>query len=179
MSSKYKFRNPDGLYFITFTVVNWVNVFTRNIYKDILLDSFVHCQKQKGMVIHAYVIMTNHVHMIISKNADNDLPGIMRDMKKFTSFKRIGAIIENDQETRKEWLLKMFETTSSKNSSSTKYQFWQEGNHPVELIDNVMIEQRLEYIHQNPVKAGFVNNAEDFIYSSAADYCGERGFIEI
>ena len=179
MSSKYKFKNPDGLYFITYTVVNWADVFTRNIYRDLMIESFVYCQKEKGLAIHAYVIMTNHIHMIISQKGTNELSGIMRDLKKFTSFKLIGALMENDQESRKDWLLKMFEEKGLQNSHNTKYQFWQEGNHPVELISSEMIEQRLDYIHQNPVKAGFVHKAEDFVYSSAMNYCGEKGLFDI
>jgi len=103
----------------------------------------------------------------------------LRDLKKFTSFKIIGAIMANDQESRKNWMLKMFEESGIQNKHNTKYQFWQEGNHPVELVDNTMIEQRLDYIHQNPIKAGFVSKSEDFVYSSAANYCGEKGLFEI
>jgi hypothetical protein len=102
----------------------------------------------------------------------------MRDLKKFTSFKLIGAIMENDQESRKDWLLKIFKENGMLNSHHTKYQFWQEENHPVELFSNEMIDQRLDYIHQNPVKAGFVNRAEDFVYSSAANYCREKGMFD-
>ncbi len=87
MSRKYKFYNPDGVYFVTFSVVRWIDLFTRNLYRDILLDSFRYCQNEKGLVIHAYVIMSNHVHMIIASNGNNRLENIMRDLKKFTSFK--------------------------------------------------------------------------------------------
>ena len=121
-----------------------------------MIESFIYCQKEKGLVIHAYVIMTNHIHMIISRKGTNELSAILRDLKKFTSFKIIGAIMANDQESRKNWMLKMFEESGIQNKHNTKYQFWQEGNHPVELVDIIMIEQRLDYIHQNPVKAGFV-----------------------
>ena len=179
MSSKYKFKNQDGLYFITYTVINWTDVFTKNSYKDLMIESFIYCQKEKGLAIHAYVIMTNHIHMIISRKGTNELSAILRDLKKFTSFKIIGAIMANDQESRKNWMLKMFEESGIQNKHNTKYQFWQEGNHPVELVDNTMIEQRLDYIHQNPIKAGFVSKTEDFVYSSAANYCGEKGLFEI
>ena len=156
-----------------------MDVFIRNTYKDILVESIIHCQKEKGLVVHAYVIMTSHVHMIISRNATWNLEDIMRDMKKFTSFKITGAIMENPKESRKEWLLKMFEENGMKNSNNAKYQFWQQDNHPVELTDNTMIDQRLDYLHNNPVEAGFVRLAEDYVYSSALDYAGGVGYISI
>ncbi len=86
MSGKYKFHNPDATYFVTFAIVRWVDVFTRDIYREIILDSLRYCQKEKGLIIHAYVIMTNHLHLIISREEDNLLENIMRDFKKFTSF---------------------------------------------------------------------------------------------
>ena len=81
MSIKYKFSNPEGLYFVTFAVVGWIDVFTRVVYKDILIEIFTYCVKEKGLRIHGYVIMSNHVHMVISSNAGNRLEDIMRDEK--------------------------------------------------------------------------------------------------
>ena len=179
MSSKYKFHTPDAIYFVTFSVINWIDVFTRNGYKDILIDSIKHCQKEKGLVVHAWVIMTNHVHMIISKNGTCVLPDIMRDLKKFTAYKITGAIMENSQESRREWMFNLFKRAGERNSNNTNWQFWQQDNHPVELTDARMQEQKLNYIHENPVRAGFVYNPEDYVYSSATDYCGSKGLIDL
>ena len=179
MSTKYKFQEPDAIYFVTFSVVNWIDVFTRNTYKDILLDSIRHCQKEKGLVVHAWVIMTNHVHMIISKNSLRVLPDIMRDLKKFTAYKNIGAIMESPQESRREWMFKLFKQAGENNSNNTNCQFWQQDNHPIELTDATMQEQRLNYIHENPVRAGFVYKAEDYVYSSACDYGGTKGLLDL
>lgn len=179
MSNKYKFRNPEGIYFVTFSVVRWVDVFTRNRYREILLESFRYCQKEKGLRIHAFVIMTNHVHMIISAIPGHLLENIMRDLKKYTSSKIIQAIKESSLESRKEWLLKAFEEEGSKNSNNTKYQFWQQDNHPIELAGNNMMNQKLEYIHNNPVKQGFVTRPEDYPWSSIASYNNEEGLITI
>ncbi len=85
MSSKYKFHNPDGTCFVTFAVVKWVDVFTRDIYREIILDSLKYCRNKKGLLLHAHVIMTNHIHLIISREGKNLLEDIMRDFKKFTS----------------------------------------------------------------------------------------------
>jgi putative transposase len=179
MSSKYKFHNPEGIYFVTFAVVRWIDVFTRNRYREILLESFRYCQKEKGLRIHAWVIMTNHVHMIVSAAKGFLLENIMRDLKKYTSSQIIKTIRENNTESRKEWLLKAFEEEGEKNSNNTVYQFWQQDNHPVELIGNKMMDQKLEYIHNNPVEQGFVNKAEDYPWSSIANYFHEKGLIEI
>jgi len=108
MSNKYKFHDSDGTYFITFSVVGWVDVFTRNEYRNIIIDSFNYCVKNKSLVIHAWVIMTNHIHMIISKKGQMPLEHIMRDIKKFTSVEIIHSIEESRTESRKEWMIKIF-----------------------------------------------------------------------
>ena len=172
MSNKYKFRNIEGLYFVTLTVRHWVDVFTRNEYKDIIIENLDYCRKNKGLEIYAWVIMTNHVHLIIRAKEGCILQDILRDFKKFTSKAIIKAISENLSESRKEWLLRGFNINNGN-------RFWQEGNHPIELWTNKVIDEKMDYIHGNPVKAGFVFREQDFLYSSAADYFGEKGLLEI
>ncbi|MBS2099482.1 REP-associated tyrosine transposase [Carboxylicivirga linearis] len=172
MSRKYKFHNPDGIYFITFAVQNWVDVFTRNSYKNILIDNLTYCQKNKGLELFAWCIMTNHVHFIAGSKEGFLLQNILRDYKKFTSKAVISAIRENIRESRKEWLLKHFITDKG-------IRFWQNHNMPIELWSNKVIDQKLNYIHQNPVKAGIVFRAEDYVYSSAVDYSGRKGLLDI
>ncbi len=179
MSHKYKFRNPDGIYFITFSVVGWVDVFTRDIYRNIVIDSFNWCIKNKGLVVNAWVIMTNHIHMIVSKKGEQPLEAIMRDMKKFTSVKTIEEIKTNPVESRKDWMLRVFREAGESNPQNTKYQFWQHGNHPIELDNHKITEQKLEYIHNNPVEHGFSNEKECYNWSSAMDYAGVKGLVEI
>lgn len=178
MSSKYKFKNPYGIYFISFAVVYWIDVFIRNEYKNIFLESLKYCQQNKELKVHAWVIMTSHVHLIISAS-DNKLEDIVRDFKSFSSRKLKQAIQDNPQESRKEWLLWMMERAGKKNSNNGNWQFWQQDNHPIELWDNYMQEQKLNYLHQNPVVAGFVARAEDYCYSSANDYCDEKRLLDI
>ena len=162
MSRKYKFKNPEGIYFISYSVIRWIDVFTRNLYRDILLDSFMFCQEKKGLRIHAYIIMTNHVHMIISTTEGYFLENTMRDLKKFTSTEIIKAIRDNPKESRKEWLLQAFAEEGKQNSNNTSNQFWQQDNHPIELYNNKMIEQKLNYLHDNPVESGFVIKQADY-----------------
>lgn len=168
MSIKYKFRNPDGTYFVTFAVVHWIDVFTRNCYRELFLESLKYCQDNKGLRVHAYVIMTNHVHLIISSSGD-PLEHIMRDLKKFTSSRIIKTIRSNPSESRREWLLKAFREAGSRNSNNKYFQFWQQDNHPIELLSKRMFDQKLNYIHNNPVAQGLVTKAEDFPWSSAVN----------
>ncbi len=178
MSRKYKFYDKTDLYFVTYTVVNWLDVFTRNEYRDVLLDSWNYCIKNKGLIIYAWCIMTNHVHMIISSRKE-ELSHIMRDMKSYTSTTLKHLISKNPKESRKKWLLKMMKAAGDKNSNNHSFQLWQQHNHPILLDTNFLIDQKLNYIHNNPVKAGFVEKPEDYLYSSARDYADLKGLIDI
>ncbi|WP_243749273.1 REP-associated tyrosine transposase [Mucilaginibacter agri] len=169
MSTKYKFHKQDGLYFISFAVVGWIDLFIRNEYKQILLDSWQYCQKQKGLQIYGWVIMTSHVHMIIGTEKD-DMQNIVRDMKRHTSMALRNAISTHPQESRREWILKMMQEAGQLNSNNVGFQLWRQDNHPIELYTADMMHQKLDYIHNNPVTAGFVENAEHYLFSSARDY---------
>ena len=176
----YKIRNQQAIHFITFAVINWIDVFTRKEYKDIILDSLRHCKKEKGLSIYSWVIMSNHIHFILSAKEGYELSNILRDFKKYSSDKVIKAIEQNTEESRKDWMLKLFKLAGKKNPRNSCYQFWQQDNHPIELNSNYLVDQKLEYIHNNPVKAGIVEKAEDYLYSSAIDYyTGKKGLLEI
>ena len=122
--------------------------------------------------------MTNHVHIIISSTKE-PLENIMRDFKGFTAKSILKAIKENQQESRKEWLLWMFEREGEKNSNNKKYQFWQQHNQPIILNNKDIFQQKLNYIHHNPVEVGFVEREEEYLYSSARDYSEEKGLVNI
>ena len=179
MSTKYKFHDQDKLYFVTFAVVNWIDLFIRNEYKDIMIESWKHCQVEKGLEIYGWCIMSSHIHMIIGTHGDK-LENIMRDMKKHTSIALKKAIKEHPQESRKEWMLWMMERAGRKNIKNIAFQLWQQDNHPIELFDQKILHQKLDYIHYNPVVAGIVENPEDYLYSSAKNYYqGLPGLIDI
>lgn len=169
MSSRYKFIDKEGCYFVTASVVDWVDVFTRDIYRDILLNSFRFCQQYKGLIINAWVLMPNHFHMICSFKEHNG-GMVLKNIKSFTAMKIIDAIINNPQESRKEWMLDVFEKNGKENRSNYRFQFWQHENHPILLDSEKKYQQRLDYLHQNPVRAGFVFEPQDWKYSSGADY---------
>ncbi len=172
MSRKYKFHNPDGTYFVTFAVNGWVDVFTRNQYKDILVENLAYCCQNKGLEIFAWCIMTNHVHFLARATGQNSLSDILRDFKKLTSKAVIKAVQENDRESRKEWLLQQFATEQG-------YRFWRSDNKPIEVWSNKVIQEKLNYIHCNPVEEGLVFRPEDYVYSSAVSYSGQNGLLEI
>ncbi len=169
MSTKYKFHKQEGLYFISFAVVGWIDLFIRNEYKQILLDSWQYCQKQKGLQIYGWVIMTSHVHMIIGTEKD-DLQNIVRDMKRHTSIALRSAMSTHPQESRCEWMLKIMQQAGRLNGNNIDFQLWRQDNHPIELTTANMMHQKLDYIHNNPVEAGFVESPEHYLYSSARDY---------
>lgn len=168
----------NGLYFLTFTVIDWVDVFTRRDYKDILVNSIQYCQINKGLGLYAWVIMPNHVHLIASASGKPGLSDIFRDLKKFTSKALVDAI-KTGNESRKAWMLDRLSFKAMINPKIQDYQFWKEGIHPVELTTNEFMEQKLDYVHQNPVKMGFVEKPEVYVYSSAIDYAGGKGLLEV
>ena len=114
MSRNYKFYNPEGVYFVSFAVVEWLDVFTRNEYKDILLDSLAFCQQKKGMELFAWCIMTNHLHLIFRSIQGQKPELLLGDFKRFTSNEIIKAIKNNPRESRREWLIEHFEPSRIK-----------------------------------------------------------------
>ena len=123
MSSNYKFDDREGVYFVTSTVVDWIDVFTRDIYRDILLNSFKFCQKNQGLQLHAWVLMPNHFHLICSF-INNAIPGmVLKNIKSFTAMKIIDAIIKNPQESRKNWMLDLFEKNGQRMKSNLRPEF--------------------------------------------------------
>ena len=179
MSRKYKISDNQQLYFLTFAVVRWIDVFTRKEYKDILIESLRYCQKSKGLELYAFCIMPNHVHLIARAEEGKNLSEILRDLKKFTSTQIIQAISGNLQESRCEWMLWLFRAAGQNNPKNTNNQFWQHENHPIELTDNFLVEQRLNYLHQNPVRAGLCFAPEEYVYSSASQYAGGETVLPV
>jgi putative transposase len=178
MSRKYKFRKPEAAYFVSFATVNWVDLFTREIYRSILSESITYCRKHKGMELYAYVFMPNHVHLLF-RSIENDPSGLIRDFKGYTSRKLLQAIKDNPRESRKEYLLKLFEGAGAKTSNVQKYQLWQQNNKPIEVYSTWVLEQKVNYIHNNPVEEGFVTNPAEWKYSSARNYSGDQTVLEI
>ncbi len=132
----YKMRNKEGIHFLSFAVVCWIDVFTRKEYKDMVVDSVKYCQQEKGLLLHCWCLMSNHIHLVISAK-ENNPSDILRDFKKFTSRNIIEAIKANPQESRKDWMLPLFEQAGLANSRNKNYQFWQQDNQPKELYTEI------------------------------------------
>ena len=167
MAFAYVVKNQEAVHFVTFTVHQWVDVFTRQTYIDELINSLRYCQKEKGLEIFAWVIMSNHCHLIVRAAGDNKLSDIIRDFKKYTSKRIYKAIEENVQESRKSWLLKVL-------SHEGRIWFWEEGYHGEEIITTEFFESKFNYIHLNPVRAGIVEKEEEYLNSSAGGLFGLR-----
>lgn len=178
MSRKYKFHNREGLYFVSFATINWIDVFTRQLYFNVLVESVNYCRKEKGMELYAYCFMPSHVHFIF-RSSKNEPSELLRDFKRHTSKKVVETIENNPQESRKEWLLWMFERAGKKNATTSKHQFWQHHNKPIELWSENLIKQKIDYIHNNPIESGFVTNPIDWKYSSARNFQDDNTVLEI
>jgi REP element-mobilizing transposase RayT len=122
--------------------------------------------------------MTNHVHLIASARESFNLSDILRDLKKHTA-KRLIEEIQHPEESRRRWFLWLFRSAGESNSNNQNYQVWQQDNRPIELSSNTMVAQRLNYLHQNPVEAGIVFEPEHYVYSSAIDYAGGKGLLNL
>lgn len=166
MAHSYRVYDQEGVYFVTFTVHQWVDVFTRQCYSDILLENLRYCQQQKGLKIYAWVIMSNHCHLILS-TVGFKLSDVIRDFKKHTAKKLYEAIERNEKESRKRWLLWLLKKDES-------IWFWEEGYHGEEITTQKFFQTKADYIHLNPVRAGIVEKEEEYVLSSCCDFYGTR-----
>jgi len=164
--SEYRKTSPNDLYFVTLTIEGWVDLFTRRDYKDIIVENLQYCQEKEGLEIYCYVIMSNHLHMICRRR-DNDLNELLGRFKSYTSKKFLSVIDGNLKESRKEWLLYLFSFFAKKNKQNSNYHLWNYTNHPTILINNSVINEKRNYIQQNPVRAGLTIDEHSYLYSSA------------
>jgi REP element-mobilizing transposase RayT len=179
MSTGYQIREQAAMYFVTNTIVDWVDVFTRQRYRDIVIDSLNFCISQKCLEVHGYVIMSNNLHMLLRSSSAN-LSDTIRDFKRFTARNIIDTIRNAPDESRREWMLHRFGWHGRNNILNTENQFWIHDNRPEEIYSQKFFLQKLNYIHENPVRAGIVARAEEYVYSSAATIIlGKQGLIPI
>lgn len=172
MRTRYRINDNSYPYFLTCTIIEWLPVFTRKPYLEIIIDSLKYCQEKKGLKIFAFVVLDNHLHLVTNSE---ELAATIKEFKSYTA----QAIIKLAASEGKDWLLNQFKYFKAKHKKESQYQVWQEGFHPQLIISEEMLRQKVEYIHDNPVKAGLVERAEDWVYSSAKNYLGEAGVLEI
>ncbi len=170
--SRYKITENEVPYFHTSTIVGWLPIFTRPETVQMILDSWEYLQKHENFVLHGYVILENHIHFIAK--SDNHSEHIMR-FKSFTA-RQIIDYLEKQSVTM---LLKQLAFYKVKHKTDRQYQFWQEGTHPKQILNEEIMRQKLEYIHYNPVKRGYVDEPVHWRYSSARDYAGQEGLVSV
>ena len=170
--SRYRVRQEPCPHFLTATVNHWLPLFTRQQTVNIVLDSWRFLQREAGLVIYGYVILENHLHLIAKSE------NLSRDIQRFKSFtaREIIAYLESRGSSRLLELLALFKRS---HKTESRYQVWEEGSHPQLIESEIMMRQKLDYIHQNPVKRGYVDQPEHWRYSSARNYAGQEGLIEV
>ena len=178
MSTKYKATANGEAYFVTITTVGWIDVFTRLNQKYILINALKYCQKERGLEIYGYCIMSSHMHLLCKASEKETLSIVMRDFKKFTSKEIVETIIEYP-ESRREWMLAYFNEVCSHLKRKQLYKVWQNGYHAEHVYSNNFIKQKLDYIHQNPVVEKIVSNPEDYVFSSARNYAELDNELEV
>ncbi len=178
MSTKYKATTSEECYFITITTVGWIDVFTRLNQKYNIINALNYCQQNKGLEIYAYVIMSSHIHLLCKATDGFILSDVIRDFKKFTSKKIVQICIE-EPESRREWMLSYFQKACEHLKRVQNHKVWQDGYHAELVETNWFIKQKVEYIHNNPVKDKTVSLPEDYYFSSARNYAGLDNDLEV
>jgi REP element-mobilizing transposase RayT len=177
-AENYFIKDQNSVYYLTFTIEDWIDVFTRNEYKIVIVDSLNYCIGNKGLEVFAWCLMSNHLHLVCRAVEPAKISDIIRDFKKFTA-KTILDKIKAEPESRRDWMLYRFEFAGKFDNRISKYRFWQVTNHAIQLDNTTLIEQKMNYTHENPVRAMIVGKQEDYLYSSARDYAGEKGLVNV
>ena len=177
-TTSYRIKDENALYFLTCATVEWIDVFTKRKYKEVFTHSVNYCIENKGLIVHGWVLMSNHFHFIARAEDGFKLSGILRDMKKHIT-KEIVEMVKSEPESRSDWLLDEMKKAGASNSKKQTYQLWRNDNHPIHLFKAQIIEQKLNYIHFNPVEEGIVDYPEEYSYSSAKDYKGMKGLLKV
>ena len=164
--SELRKANTDHPYFITLTIVGWIDLFTRERYCEIMIDSLKYCIANKGLKLFEYVIMPSHIHLI-AQHLEGKLPDVLRDMKSFTAREILRAIKEPG-ESRRDWLLYLFRDFAAGKKQNKEFMVWNKTNHPVELSWPAIYDQKVGYVIMNPVTSRYTIDETTWKYSSAS-----------
>ncbi|MBI5248101.1 MAG: transposase [Desulfomonile tiedjei] len=170
--SRYKTVAGHDTYFATCTVVNWLPLFTKPELAEIVLNSFQYLHQQDRIALHAYVVMENHIHFIATADSFSDE---LRNFKSFTAKKIVDLLRLGGPS----FYLGEMRVSKKRHKTDQTYQVWQEGSHPEAIAGGEVLRQKIECIHFNPVRRGYVDQPEYWRYSSARDYSGQGGLIPI
>lgn len=163
---RYKIYSDTTFYFSTCIITQWQCVFKEEKYFQIIIDSLKYCVENKGLYLLGFVIMLNHLHLLTSNKENTNLSNIMRDFKHYTSIKIAEALIEDNEKL----FLYIFKKAVEGRSKKINYKVWQDEFHPEAIYTEKWFYQKLEYIHNNPVRKGYVTKPEDWKYSSARNW---------
>jgi REP element-mobilizing transposase RayT len=170
--SRYRIHETEYPYFMTCTINGWLPVFTRQEAADIIFDSWRFLQRERQFKLYAYVILENHLHLIASAP---ELADVMKRFKSFTAHGLIALLQKHGAHT----LLRQLKALKRRHKEDSEYQVWEEGSHPEQIGDDDMMRQKVEYSHFNPVKRGYVDDPVHWRWSSARNYAGQAGLIEV
>jgi REP element-mobilizing transposase RayT len=175
----FQVSDQNAVYFLTLTIEGWVDVFTRKEYKLEVVDSLNFCVDRKGLEIYSWCLMSNHLHLICRSKEAFRLSDTIQDFKKFTAKRILESLEKESVESRSKWMLEFFKMRGEMQNRITNYKFWKDGLHAILVESSVFFEQKLHYIHQNPVEAMIVEQEEEYMFSSARDYAGRKGLVRI
>jgi putative transposase len=166
--------------YLTFNTVDWVDIFIRPVYKEVITDALNLYIEEKGLIVYAWCLMSNHLHLIADCKPSTTLALIERDFKRYTTTEILEAI-DLEPDLRREWMLQRFEHSSQSLKRIEKFQLWQSCSNPtlIEFKQVYKLQERILYVHENPVRDKIVLHPEDYIYSSAADYAGRKGPVNV
>lgn len=170
--SRYKVYEPTHPHFITCTILHWLPLFTNKDSVQIIIDSLSHLQKSDNLIIFSYVILENHLHLVAQSD---DITKTMQKFKSYTAYELLRLLQKNNAQT----LLKQLSYHKKAHRTESTYQVWEEGFHPKLIQSDTMMREKIEYIHHNPVKRGYIEEAEHWRYSSAKDYTGKDGILAV
>lgn len=170
--SRYRFGEDGYPHFITNTVVAWLPVFSQPRFAQIVLDSWRFLQRERDIAILAFVILENHLHWIAT---GHQLSRRVGEFKSFTA----RSILDAMKELRHETLLQELKYHKLRHKTDQEHQLWQEGSHPKMIESDEVLWQKIEYIHNNPLRRGYVDDAVHWRYSSARNYAGEQGVLDV
>jgi len=169
MTNSYRvFTDQHYAYFVTWTIVEWLHLFDKEPYRRIVLDALHYLQTDKRTQLNAYVVMPSHIHAILWPEIEINLSDVTRDFKRFTS----RQISKEANRQNAEDIIDAFKNARVENRAQdvSTYQVWQEGSHPEAIFTEIFALQKMDYIHMNPVRAGLVETATEWPYSSARAY---------
>lgn len=178
MSDKYKVFDGDEVYFVTFTIVDWIKVLDDDSYKQLIIDAIKYYQINRGLVVYAFCIMPNHVHMIVQATGKSNISEILRDLKKITSRQIVKKLEQQKQESH-QYMLKRFADAGEPLKRITNYKVWQDGNRAKLVYSNKFLMEKLNYIHNNPIEYGLCSQPWEYKYSSAVNYAEKDSVLDV